>query len=63
MNLTLSDEEGKKKRETALAYQKDFEAEGHAEWFDLLMMQTDCALAPFKLFEKEMARYVYIIRK
>lgn len=53
----------KKKRETALLYQSDFEKESNTEWFDLLMMQTDCATDPFDSFVKKMARYVYIIRK
>ena len=53
----------KKKRETAVSYQKDFETEGNTEWFDLLMMQTDCVTEPFEVFAKEMARYIYIIRR
>ena len=53
----------KKKRETALVYQKSFKEEGIKEWFDLLMIQTDCAVQNFDLFSKEMARYIYIIRK
>ena len=52
----------KKKRETALLYKKDFEDEGNMEWFDLLMMQTDCVTASFDQFSKEMARYQYIIK-
>lgn len=53
----------KKKRETALLYQRDFEAEGNAEWFDLLMMQTDSVTDSLASFAKEMARYIYIIKK
>ena len=53
----------KKKRETAILYQKDFEAEDNTDWFDLLMLQTDCATEPFDVFAKKMARYIYIIRK
>ena len=53
----------KKKRETALLYQKDFEAEGNKDWFDLLMLQTDCVAEPFDVFAGKMARYIYIIRK
>lgn len=53
----------KKKRETALMYQMDFEKEGNTEWFDLLMMQTDCVTDPFDSFVKRMARYIYMIRK
>ena len=53
----------KKKRETALAYQRCFEEEGSKEWFDLLMMQTECVAKPFDVFAEEMARYIYIVRK
>ena len=53
----------KKKRETALLYQQDFESEGNKDWFDLLMLQTDCVVEPFDVFAGKMARYIYIIRK
>ena len=53
----------KKKREAALLYQKDFEEEGNKEWFDLLMIQTDCVTGTFESFAKDMARYIYIVRK
>ena len=53
----------KKKREAALLHQKEFEAEGSKEWFDLLMIQTDCATEPYEEFAVKMARYIYVIRK
>ena len=53
----------KKKRETALLYQKEFKEEGNAEWFDMLMEQTDCVIESFDMFAKKMARYIYIVRK
>ena len=53
----------KKKREAALLHQKDFEDEGNSEWFDLLLLQTEGILKPYDLFAKEMARYIYIVRK
>ena len=53
----------KKKREAALLHQKDFEEEGNKEWFDLLMMQTDCTLEPYDSFSQEMARYIYVVRR
>ncbi|MCR5847649.1 MAG: class I SAM-dependent methyltransferase [Lachnospiraceae bacterium] len=53
----------KKKREVTLSYQKDFEDEGNKDWFDLLMLQTDCVNVPYEQFSKEMARYIYIVRK
>ncbi len=51
----------KKKREAALLYQKDFEEEGNKDWFDLLMLQTDCVTKPYDSFAKEMARYIYVV--
>lgn len=51
----------KKKRQTALLYQKDFEAEGNREWFDLLLMQTECVNEPYELFSGKMARYFYTV--
>ena len=53
----------KRKRESALLHQKDFEAEGNTEWFDLLMLQTDFAAGSFEEFAVQMARYIYIVRK
>lgn len=53
----------RKKRETALLYQKAFREEGSTEWFDMLMAQTDCATESFNLFAKKMARYIYTVRK
>ena len=53
----------KKKREAALLHQKEFEEEGNKEWFDLLMMQTDCTMEPYESFAKEMARYIYVVRR
>ena len=46
-----------------MLYQKDFEEEGNKEWFDLLMIQTDCVTGTFESFAKDMARYIYIVRK
>ena len=53
----------KKKRETAIKYQSDLESEGNKEWFDLLMIQTDCVTEPYELFAGKMARYVYTVCK
>ena len=51
----------KKKRETAIRYQSDLEAEGNKDWFDLLMIQTDCVTEPYELFAGKMARYIYTV--
>ena len=53
----------KKKRETALLYQKALEEEGNKDWFDKLMLQTDCVEDPYDVFAQKMARYIYIVRK
>lgn len=53
----------KTKRKSAIAHQKDFEAEGYCEWFDMLIGQTECATQPFEQFKEKMARYIYVIRK
>ena len=53
----------KKKREAALLHQKEFEEEGNKDWFDLLMLQTDCVKDSFDLFAQNMARYIYVVRK
>ena len=53
----------KKKREIALKFQSEFEAEGNKEWFDLLMIQTDCVTEPYEVFAGKMARYIYTVSK
>ena len=53
----------KKKREAALLHQRDFEKEGNKDWFDMLMLQTDCVTDPYDVFVQRMARYIYIARK
>ena len=53
----------KKKREAALSHQKEFEEEGNNEWFELLMLQTECAKNDYDSFAKEMARYIYTVKK
>ncbi len=53
----------KKKRETAIIHKAEFENEGSIQWFDMLMMQTECAEGSYQQFEKEMARYIYVARK
>lgn len=51
------------KRKSALLHQAEFEAEGLKQWFDMLMLQTECAVEPFEQFKEKMARYIYVIRK
>ena len=53
----------KTKRKSALKHQAMFEAEGHRQWFDLLIGQTEYIDQSFEQFKEQMARYIYIIRK
>lgn len=53
----------KSKRKSAIAHQAEFEAEGHKNWFDMLMLQTDCIEEPYDQFQTKMARYFYVVRK
>lgn len=53
----------RKKRRAALAHRTEFELEGNTEWFDLLMIQTECAEEPYPIFREQMARYIYVCRK
>ena len=51
------------KRETAMKHQAMFEAEGHGQWFEMLIGQTEYINEPFEKFKEKMARYIYVIRK
>ena len=51
------------KRKSAILHQAEFETEGHKNWFDMLILQTECAMESFEQFNKKMSRYVYVIRK
>lgn len=53
----------KTKRVSAINHQKEFEAEGYNDWFDVLIGQTECATETFEQFKEKMARYIYVIRK
>ena len=53
----------KTKRESARKHQAMFEAEGHKQWFDMLIGQTEYINGSFEQFREKMARYIYVIRK
>ena len=53
----------KTKRESAMKHQAMFEAEGHGQWFDMLIGQTEYINELFEQFKEKMARYIYVIRK
>lgn len=51
------------KREAAMKHRAEFEAEGHSQWYDLLMLQTDCITDGYDQFAHNMARYIYVAGK
>lgn len=53
----------KKKREAALAHREKFMAEKRENWFDLLMLQTECVTETYEEFAKKMARYLFVARR
>lgn len=53
----------RKKREAAMAHQEEFRAEKQEDWFDLLLLQTECAIEPYEEFARKMARYLFVARK
>ena len=52
-----------KKRAAAEKHKEEFEAEGHLNWYEMLVWQTEYANVPYKEFQKNMARYLYVVRK
>lgn len=53
----------RKKRACAIAHRAALEAEGHGDWADLLLSQTDYAAGTLAQFQEKMARYLFVIRK
>lgn len=53
----------RRKKEAALSFKEEFEKEGNGEWFEMLVAQTDYADKSFEDYSKEMARYIYIVKK
>ncbi len=53
----------KNKRASAILHKEEFEAEGHRNWFDMLIGQTESVSESFEQFKKKMARYIYVIKK
>lgn len=53
----------RRKREAAFVCENLFKEEGNDSWFEMLVDQTDYANKSFEEYKKEMARYVYIVRK
>lgn len=51
------------KREVAEKHKQEFAAEGHQNWYEMLIGQTEYAQVPYEEFKKNMARYLYVVRK
>lgn len=49
------------KRAAAIRHGDAIKEEGYEPWFDLLMIQTQCAEEPYELFARNMARYIYVV--
>ena len=52
-----------KKRAAAEKHREEFAAEGHQNWYEMLIGQTEYAQVPYEEFKKNMARYLYVVRK
>lgn len=52
-----------KKRVAAEKHREEFEAEGHQNWYEMLIGQTEYANVPYEEFQKNMARYLCVVRK
>ena len=52
-----------KKREAAEKHKQEFAAEGHQNWYEMLIGQTEYAQVPYEEFKKNMARYLYVVSK
>ncbi|MDO5154868.1 MAG: class I SAM-dependent methyltransferase [Eubacteriales bacterium] len=52
-----------KKREAAIAHKEEFEAEGYANWYELLVLQTEYVVDGYEAFCEQMARYIFVARK
>jgi len=48
------------KGEAAQRHRERFIAEGNGEWYELLMLQTECARKPYGKFAENMARYIVV---
>ena len=52
-----------KKCVAAEKHREEFEAEGHQNWYEMLVGQTEYANVPYEEFQKNKARYLYVVRK
>ncbi len=52
-----------RKRKAAQEFEEMFKKEGNGEWFDTLVWQTEYVNRPFEEYSKQLARYVYVVKK
>ena len=52
-----------KKRAAADKHREEFAEEGHQNWYEMLVGQTEYAMMSYEEFQKKMARYLYVVRK
>lgn len=52
-----------KKRAVAELHREEFVTEGHQNWYEMLIGQTEYANVPYEEFKQNMARYLYAARK
>ena len=52
-----------KKRAVAEMHREEFITEGHQNWYEMLIGQTEYANVPYEEFQQKMARYLYVVRK
>ncbi len=52
-----------KKRAAAETHREEFAEEGHQNWYEMLIGQTEYAMVPYEEYQKNMARYLYVVRK
>ncbi len=52
-----------KKRQVAIQYEREFSEEGNKLWYEMLVVQTDYVKDGYDSFVRNMARYIYIIKK
>lgn len=53
----------KRKREAAISLKEAFLQAGEEDWYQMLLMQTECVLEPFETFRDKMARYLFVAKK
>lgn len=53
----------KTKRMSAMLHKEEFLAEGHKNWFDMLIGQTESVSESYEQFKRRMARYIFVVEK